>query len=71
MTLSAGDIFRVEMPGGGGFGNPHERDLLSVLHDVLDGFVSAESARSDYGVVVDVAAQKIDETRTAALRGRK
>jgi N-methylhydantoinase B len=71
MTLSAGDIFRVEMPGGGGFGNPYERDPLSVLHDVLDGFVSAESAQSDYGVVVDVAARKIDEIRTAALRGRR
>ena len=47
-----GDIVRVVTSGGGGWGNPAERDPLAVLQDVKDGFVSVHSAREDYGVVI-------------------
>jgi N-methylhydantoinase B len=40
------------LPGGGGFGNPLERDPRAVLADVIDGYVSVVAARRDYGVVV-------------------
>ena len=40
-------------PVGGGYGDPLERDPAMVLDDVLDGFITAEHARDDYGVVLD------------------
>jgi len=50
--LKKGDILRIERPGGGGFGNPLERDPLKVLGDVEDGCVSMEKAMKDYGVSI-------------------
>ncbi len=40
-------------PGGGGYGNPLERDPQLVLNDVVNGYVSIESAKKDYGVVIN------------------
>jgi len=37
-------------PGGGGYGNPFERDPELVLSDVINGYVSVEAAREAYGV---------------------
>jgi N-methylhydantoinase B len=51
--LEAGSIVDMYTGGGGGFGSPLERDPASVRTDVLDGFVSLEAARRDYGVVLD------------------
>ena len=39
-------------PGGGGYGDPFERDPERVLDDVVNGYVSVEAAERDYGVVV-------------------
>jgi len=68
--LKAGDIFRLDTPGGGGHGNPFERDPEKVLADVAQGYVSLERARSDYGVVVvgDGRTWRVDEKQTAILR---
>ena len=49
MQLDEGTIFRVNGPGGGGYGDPHRRDPAALENDVAEGFVSAESARRDYG----------------------
>ncbi len=54
--------------GGGGWGDPLERDSSRVLTDVIRGYVSLEKAKSEYGVVVDWAAQKVDEAATRSLR---
>ena len=40
--------------GGGGFGNPLERDPEQVLADVRAGYVSVEAAQNEYGVVLHV-----------------
>ena len=64
--LVAGDLVRIATPGGGGWGAPFERPAEQVRGDVLDGFVSPESAREDYGVVLDGSA--IDEPGTRARR---
>ena len=50
--IAAGEIVRVETTGGGGWGDPLDRDPALVALDVLQGKVSAESAEADYGVVV-------------------
>src|SRR5699024_2817474 len=60
----------LEMPGGGGFGPPWERDPLRVLDDVRNGYVSAESAREDYAVVIDTGTGLLDTAATTALRAQ-
>ncbi len=64
-----GDRLVLELPGGGGYGPPHERDPELVREDVLDGLITVESAREDYGVVLSVD-QVVDEEATRALRSR-
>jgi N-methylhydantoinase B len=65
---------RVISPGGGGWGDPLERDLKLVKRDVRDGYVSLEGAQRDYGVVVkgdpdtDPEALEVDYQATEQLR---
>lgn len=61
-----GDVVTIMTPGGGGYGDPLERPAATVLEDVLDGYVSRQSARDDYGVVIVGA--DIDEAATKTLR---
>jgi N-methylhydantoinase B len=58
--------------GGGGYGNPQERDPRLVLEDVREGWVSRESAERDYGVVLREDGGdglELDEQATERLRG--
>jgi len=64
----AGDIIRTVSPCGGGYGDPLERDPKRVLDDVLDEMISPESARTLYGVVVDIESKTIDHRGTQELR---
>jgi N-methylhydantoinase B len=68
--LQPGDVVRLETPGGGGLGNPLERDPMRVLSDVRNGYVSREKAREIYGVVIEPANgdSVIDESRTREAR---
>ncbi|HVB16005.1 MAG TPA: hydantoinase B/oxoprolinase family protein [Stellaceae bacterium] len=68
MTMKKGDLFRHEVAGAGGWGDPLERDPASVLNDVLNDFVSPRAARDDYGVVLTGAPPIIDDAATAVLR---
>jgi N-methylhydantoinase B len=68
--LKPGDVVIIDAPGGGGYGHPFERDLELVAEDLRDGYVSGESARTDYGVVINSATQEIDEKETDKLRGK-
>jgi N-methylhydantoinase B len=54
--------------GGGGWGDPLDRDPSRVLTDVIQGYVSLEKANSDYGVVIDLAKKRVDEAATRGLR---
>jgi N-methylhydantoinase B len=56
--------------GGGGWGDPLERDASRVLRDVREGYVSVERARDDYGVVLTAGAGAVDVDATAQLRRR-
>jgi N-methylhydantoinase B/oxoprolinase/acetone carboxylase alpha subunit len=55
ITVTEGDEILVVGPGGGGFGPPLRRAPDRVLEDVREGLVSIESARRDYGVVIEAA----------------
>jgi N-methylhydantoinase B len=47
--VAAGERLRLSLPGGGGIGNPGERDREAVGRDVAAGYISAEEARARYG----------------------
>jgi N-methylhydantoinase B len=66
-TVPPRDAIRLELPGGGGVGDPLTRDPQRVLDDVLDGFITAQEARRDYGVVID-ADGRLDMAATRRLR---
>ncbi len=70
LRVNAGDVHVFYGPCGGGFGNPVERPAERVLEDILDGFCTVEHARTAYGVVVNLAAEAVDEQATAGLRQR-
>ncbi|MBN9673851.1 hydantoinase B/oxoprolinase family protein [Roseibium aggregatum] len=68
-----GDEFARPTAGGGGFGDPLERDPEAVREDVIDDYVSLERAAKDYGVVIrevdaDLCDYEIDRAATEALR---
>jgi N-methylhydantoinase B len=61
--------------GGGGWGNPLDRDAQAVLDDVIDEYVSIEGARRDYGVVLTGSLEdltlEIDQAATEAERAAR
>ncbi len=65
------DVFRHELAGGGGMGDPRQRDPEMVLEDVILEFVTRDGARRDYGVVIEGEPPRIDHNATAALRARQ
>lgn len=69
--LDAGDVLANITGGGGGYGDPYERDPQRVLHDVVNGFVSVQAAERDYGVVVDTRTWQVDEEETRRCRGSR
>ncbi len=72
LTLGRTDVFRHVMAGGGGFGDPLDRDPEQVRTDVLDGKVSREHALSAYGVVFDEKSRvNAGETQLARAAARR
>src|SRR5699024_8488138 len=73
VRVTEGDSFTRPSSGGGGLGDPLKRDVDAVLEDVIDGYVSIERAKKDYGVVVreidaDIDLYEIDEAETEKER---
>jgi N-methylhydantoinase B len=68
ITFRKGDVFRHELAGGGGWGDPLARDPARVLRDVRNGLVSGAAARAEYGVVVDTTRWCLDQAATAERR---
>jgi N-methylhydantoinase B len=64
------DSFRHVGAGGGGYGDPFERDPAAVLEDVLDEKVSRLRAQIDYGVAID-GEGRIDHAETRRLRSAR
>jgi len=81
-SLAPGDRVQLNLPGGGGYGNPFQRPVELVLTDVVNGYVSLEAAKLEYGVIVHYHGSQeqlvrlpnlyvIDEAATTALRTGK
>ncbi|MEQ8497564.1 MAG: hydantoinase B/oxoprolinase family protein, partial [Gammaproteobacteria bacterium] len=73
VPVTSGARFWRGTSGGGGYGDPLQRDPRRVLEDVVDDYVSLERARRDYGVVLevvdaDLAEYAVDEAATRAER---
>jgi N-methylhydantoinase B len=64
-------VFRHIMSGGGGYGDPLEREPGLVLEDIITEKVTPKHARREYGVVIDLSGMvpAIDATATETLRG--
>jgi N-methylhydantoinase A/oxoprolinase/acetone carboxylase beta subunit/N-methylhydantoinase B/oxoprolinase/acetone carboxylase alpha subunit len=68
LRVEPGDRLLYLTAGGGGWGDPLERDAEVVRRDVLRRLVSLEKARESYGVVLDTATLAVDQEETAARR---
>lgn len=70
VLVSAGSSIRIRTTGGGGWGDPLERDPAEVAYDVLCGVVSEEAARAEYGVELTRDGPRVepDLDATVALR---
>ena len=71
-TLHPGDVVSLETPGGGGLGNPLERDPTMVLNDVRNGYVTQRKAREAYRVAIEAKDGDfvLDEAQTSELRSQ-
>ena len=63
-----GDRLEFHSAGGGGYGDPLERDPKEVERDALHEYVSIQRAKMDYGVIIDPKTMKADLDATAAFR---
>jgi N-methylhydantoinase B len=71
ITLTRGDLLRLETCGGGGWGDPFTREPERVRADVARGLVTARGALEDYGVALDPVTLEIDKTATDEARRRR
>jgi N-methylhydantoinase B len=71
IELQRDDVVRVVTGGGGGYGRPLEREPARVLHDVQDGYVTADEARDVYGVVLGGVPLAVDAQATERLRAQR
>jgi N-methylhydantoinase B len=71
--IARGDVLMMESSGGGGFGDPLERDPALVAADVAEGYVTAPTAETVYGVGLRDGAPDAERTRALreALRARR
>lgn len=69
-TLRRGQVYRAGLAGGGGWGDPLERDPEAVRDDVLNEKVSPEAALREYGVVIDPRTMAVDQPATRDARRR-
>ena len=72
--LSEGDTVILQSAGGGGYGDPLGRDVEAIQRDILDGLITADSARDIYGVVLDrdgVVDTAATDTHRAVLSARR
>ena len=68
--LEPGDVLVQDSGGGGGYGDPMEREVEKVRWDVLNEYISVEKAKNVYGVVIDPETFEVDQAKTKELRDK-
>ncbi len=68
LDVAQDECLLIHVAGGGAVGDPFEREPEAVLSDIKDELLEAETAREEYGVVVDSGEMAVDELATSALR---
>jgi N-methylhydantoinase B len=68
LPLKENETVSFQTGGGGGYGSPLDREPDLVLDDVINGYVSLNSAKEDYGVVINEKEMKVDLEATKELR---
>lgn len=71
IRVVAGDAITVRTPGGGGYGDPFQRDPELVARDVTRGYYGAADAERDYGVVLAGDPPTLDRAATEERRRRR
>ena len=64
--VAHGKTVKLEFPGGAGYGQVSERDQALVVRDLARGYISAESARDNYGL----SDQQINKVLEEAKKGQ-
>ena len=67
ISLSKGKAVRLETPGGGGYGNPYERKIETVVNDVKLEYISSDMAGAHYGVFINDDG-KLNKEKTLSFR---
>jgi len=70
-NLKPGGYVELLTPGGGGYGDPLERDPVLIEKDVRYGFVSPEAAKDSYGIVMDESGWNVDMEASEKLRAAR
>ena len=68
MPVESFDILKTRHAGGGGYGDPLERDVEQVYQDVRLHAISIETAKEAYGVIIDPKTGKVDQEATEKER---
>ncbi len=69
--VPAGDRLRIDLPGGGGHGDPLSRPAESVAADVAEGYVSRGAAETQYGIVFGIDGAAVDAEGTKTERAKR
>jgi N-methylhydantoinase B len=70
ISIKKDDVLSFKTAGGGGYGSPYKRKVDLVKKDYLNGKVTREKARSEYGVVITERG-RVDSKATKKLRGKE
>jgi N-methylhydantoinase B len=66
--MTCGEVFRAEMPGAGGYGDPLTREVALIEEDVRQGKITVQRAREIYGAEIDPSTGRVEPNKTAILR---
>ncbi len=71
VTIEPGDKIITDSGGGGGVGDPLDREIEKVKDDARNEYISLERAKDVYGVIIDPKTWEVDKKNTADLRAKK
>ena len=71
LPIEKGSVISITTGGGGGWGNSFKRNIESVKHDVVNGYISLQSAYKDYGVAISSKSSEVNQVETKKIRNKK